>query len=144
MIQSIVLDHDLSMHSAFNREDAQRLIGKGRTLAFVCNLSLIQEEPLAFVRRLRQEHPEIPLIALVDSSHQALTVGLLQSGTYACLPLPLQVGDLAYNLTKILASIADAYNPFSMRYEERILIMPNDFSLVMQVAKNLVETTLPL
>jgi anti-sigma regulatory factor (Ser/Thr protein kinase)/ActR/RegA family two-component response regulator len=144
MIQSIVLDHDLSMVSAFNLEDAQRLIGTGRTLAFAFNLSLIGDEPLAFVRRLRQEHPNLPLIALVDAAHQGLTVALLQSGTYACLSMPLQVGELAYNLTKIMASIADAYNPFAMRYEERILIMPNDFALVMQVAKNLVESTLPL
>jgi len=144
MIQSIVLDHDLSMLSAFNLEDARRLIGTGRALAFAFNLSLIGDEPLAFVRRLRQEHPSLPLIPLVDAAHQGLTVALLQSGTYACLSMPLQVGDLAYNLTKIMASIADAYNPFAMRYEERILIMPNDFALVMQVAKNLVESTLPL
>ncbi|MBW8886266.1 MAG: ATP-binding protein [Fibrobacteres bacterium] len=144
MIQSIVLDHDLSMLSAFNLEDAKRLIGTGRTLAFAFNLSLIGDEPLAFVRRLRQEHPNLPLIALVGAAHQGLTVSLLQSGTYACLSMPLQVGELAYNLTKIMASLADAYNPFAMRYEERILIMPNDFALVMQVAKNLVESTLPL
>ncbi len=144
MIQSIVLDHDLSMHSAFGMEDAQRLLGMGRTLAFAFNLSLIGEDPVAFVRRLRQEHPNLPLIALVDSAHQDLIVALMQTGAYACLSLPLQLGDLAYNLTKILASIADAYNPFAMRYEERILIMPNDFALVMQVAKNLVESTLPL
>jgi len=144
MIQSIVLDHDLSMQSALSLEDAVRLIGRGKTLAFAVNLSLIGEDPLAFVRRFRQERPDVPLIALVDGPYQPLTVALLQAGTYACLSLPLQVGDLSYNLSKIMASNADAYNPFSMRYEERILIMPNDFALVMQVAKNLVECTLPL
>lgn len=144
MIQSIVLDHDLSMQSALSLEDAVRLIGRGKTLAFAFNLSLIGEDPLAFVRRFKQDRPDVPLIALVDGPYQSLTVALLQAGTYACLSLPLQVGDLSYNLSKIMASNADAYNPFSMRYEERILIMPNDFALVMQVAKNLVECTLPL
>jgi anti-sigma regulatory factor (Ser/Thr protein kinase) len=142
MIQSIVLDHDLSMQSAFSMADAQRLIARGRSLAFAFNLSLIGEEPVAFVRRFRQEHPQLPLIALVDARFQS--VALLQAGTYACVDIPLQVGDLSYNLGKIMASNADAYNPFAMKYEERILIMPNDFSLVMHVAKNLVDSTLPM
>jgi anti-sigma regulatory factor (Ser/Thr protein kinase) len=144
MIQSIVLDHDLSMQSAFSMADAQRLIARGRSLAFAFNLSLIGEEPVAFVRRFRQEHPQLPLIALVDARFQSQTVALLQAGTYACVDIPLQVGDLSYNLGKIMASNADAYNPFAMKYEERILIMPNDFSLVMHVAKNLVDSTLPM
>jgi anti-sigma regulatory factor (Ser/Thr protein kinase) len=124
--------------------DAQRLIARGRSLAFAFNLSLIGEEPVAFVRRFRQEHPQLPLIALVDARFQSQTVALLQAGTYACVDIPLQVGDLSYNLGKIMASNADAYNPFAMKYEERILIMPNDFSLVMHVAKNLVDSTLPM
>jgi anti-sigma regulatory factor (Ser/Thr protein kinase)/ActR/RegA family two-component response regulator len=144
MIQSIVLDHDLSMQTAFNLADAQRLMSRGRTLAFAFDLSLIGEEPIGFIRRLRKEHPELPLIALVGAPFQTLTVALLQAGTYACVDIPLQVVDLSYILSKIMASNADAYNPFAMKYEERILIMPNDFSLVMHVAKNLVDNTLPM
>lgn len=143
MVQSIVLDHDLAMQTAFNLEDALRLIGKGGTFAFAFNLSLLNEEPIPFVRKCKMEHPEIPLIAIVDEPHQGLMVELLQAGTYACLGLPLQVGDLAFNLSKIIANNTETYNPFAMKYEERILIMPNDFSLVMPVAKNLVDGTLP-
>jgi anti-sigma regulatory factor (Ser/Thr protein kinase) len=80
----------------------------------------------------------------VDEEHQGMMVSLLQAGTYACLGTPLQVGDFAYNLSKIIANNTETYNPFAMKYEERILIMPNDFSLVMQVAKNLVDGTLPI
>jgi anti-sigma regulatory factor (Ser/Thr protein kinase) len=144
MIQSIVLDHDLSMQSAYDLADAKRLISKGRTLAFACDLSHVDEDPLTFARRFRQEHPELPLIALAGAPFQSLTVALLQVGTYACVDIPLQIGDLSYILSKIMASNADSYNPFAMRYEERILIMPNDFSLVMHVAKNLVDSTLPM
>jgi anti-sigma regulatory factor (Ser/Thr protein kinase) len=143
MIQSIVLDHDLAMQTAYNLEDALRLIGKGRTFAFAFNLSLIDQDALPFVRKCKQEHPDLPLIAIVDEAHQGMMVELLQAGTYACLSLPLQVGDLSYNLSKIIANSTDSYSPFAMKYEERILIMPNDFALVMQVAKNLVDSTLP-
>jgi DNA-binding response OmpR family regulator len=144
MIQSIVLDHDLAMQTAYNLDDALRLIAKGRTFAFTFNLSLITGDPLPFVRKFRQEHPDLPLIAIVDEEHQDKMVELLQAGTYACLSTPLQVGDFSYNISKIIANTTETYNPFAMKYEERILIMPNDFTLVMQVAKNLVDGTLPI
>lgn len=144
MIQSVVLDHDLAMRTAYSLEDALRLIGKGDTFAFAFNLKLIHEEPIPFIRKFKQEHPELPMIAIVGEAHQAKMVELLQAGIYAGLGLPLQVGDFSYNLSKIIANNTETYNPFAMKYEERILIMPNDFSLVMQVAKNLVDTTLPI
>jgi anti-sigma regulatory factor (Ser/Thr protein kinase) len=144
MIQSIVLDHDLAMQTAFNLEDAMRLIAKGRIFAFTFNISLIQDAPIGFIRKLKQDHPDVPLLAIVDEAHQPLTVELLQAGTYACLGLPLQVAEFAYNVSKIIANSTETYNPFAMKYEERILIMPNDFTLVMQVAKNLVDSTLPV
>lgn len=143
MIQSIVLDHDLAMQSAFNLEDALRALGKTKAFAFAFNLELVETDPLELVRRLKQEHPELPLLAIVDEERLPMMVELLKAGTYACLNLPLQMEDLAYNLSKIIANSTETYNPFSMRYEERILIMPNDFALVMQVAKNLVDSTLP-
>jgi anti-sigma regulatory factor (Ser/Thr protein kinase) len=144
MVQSIVLDHDLAMQTAYNMEDALRLISKGHTFAFAFNLGLLTSDPIEFARKLKREFPELPLLAIVDEAHQSLMIELLQAGTYACLGIPLQVGDLAYNLSKIIANSTETYNPFAMKYEERILIMPNDFSLVMQVAKNLVDTTLPV
>ena len=143
MIQSIVLDHDLAMQTAFSMEDALRLIGRGRALAFAFNLSMIGTDAVGFVRKMRQEHPDLPLIAIAGEAHRGMQVELLQAGTYACLTLPLQAGELIYNLGKIIANNADAYNPFALKYEERILIMPNDFALVMQVAKSLVDGTLP-
>src|SRR5690606_22525379 len=144
MIQSIVLDHDLAMQTAFNLEDALRLIAKGGTFAFTFNLGLVPGNLPAFIRKFKQEHPEIPLIAIVDQAHQPDVLELLQAGTYACLGLPLEIGDFSYNLSKIIANSTETYNPFAMKYEERILIMPNDFSLVMQVSKNLVDSTLPI
>ncbi|HLP43218.1 MAG TPA: ATP-binding protein [Fibrobacteria bacterium] len=143
MIQSIVLDHDLSMQTAYNLEDALHALAKTKVFAFAFNLALIDREPFEFVRHLKHDYPDLPLLAIVDESHLHWMVDLLKAGTYACLNLPLQMEDLAFNLSKIIANTTETYNPFSMRYEERILIMPNDFALVMQVAKNLVDSTLP-
>ena len=143
MVQSVVLDHDLSMQATYNVDDAQRALTKGGIFAFVFNLGVIAENPLDFIRRVKQERPELPLLAVVDGFSQGLTVELLKAGTYACLALPLQIDDLSFTLNKIIANSTDTYSPFAMRYEERTLIMPNDFSLVMQVAKEIIDSTLP-
>jgi DNA-binding response OmpR family regulator len=143
MIQSIVLDHDLAMQRAFNLEDAMRSLEKTKAFAFAFNLGQVQGDPLELVRGMRQKHPDLPLLCILDEGRMPLMVELLKAGTYACLNLPLQMEELAFNLSKIIANSTETYNPFSLRYEERILILPNDFALVMQVAKNLVDSTLP-
>ncbi len=144
MFRSIVLSHDLAMQAAFNIDDALRQLSQGQTLAFAFNIAQIKSNPLEVVRKIRLEFPNLPLLALVGKGHQDLVISLLQAGTFACLESPFQPGDLAHNLKKILANSTDTYNPFAMKYEERTLIMPNDFSLVMHVSKSLVDGALPL
>jgi anti-sigma regulatory factor (Ser/Thr protein kinase) len=69
---------------------------------------------------------------------------LLQEGAWACLFSPINPEELSYHLTKLLAERSDIYNPFSVIYEERTIVLPNDFSLVVQVVKSLVYNTLPI
>ncbi len=144
MFRSIVLGHDLAMQAAFNIEDALRQLSQGQTLAFAFNIAQIKSNPLEVVRKIRLDYPNLPLLAIVGNGHQDLVISLLQAGIFACLASPFQPGDLAHNLKKILANSTDTYNPFAMKYEERTLIMPNDFSLVMHVSKSLVDGALPL
>src|SRR5687768_8529711 len=113
MIQSIVLDHDLAMQSAYNLEDALRSLGKTKAFAFAFNLELVEGDPLEMVRKLRQEHPELPLLCILDEGRMPMMVELLKAGTYACLNLPLQMEELAFNLSKIIANSTETYNPFS-------------------------------
>src|SRR5262245_45483309 len=103
LMQTIVLDHDLSMQTAHNPEDALRLISKGNVFAFAFNVGLAKS-PMDFARGLKKDYPDLPLLAILADGFQALEVELLQAGTYACLELPLQVEDLAYNLNKIIAN----------------------------------------
>ncbi len=144
MVQSIVLDHDLAMQTAYNLENAMRLISKGHTFALIFNQKLIPGDALEFARQIKRDYPDLPVIAILGKENSNLIIELLQAGTFACLSMPVQSGDLIYNLGKIIANTTDTYNPFAMVYEERTLIMPNDFSLVMQVAKSLVDGSLPV
>ncbi len=143
VIQTIVLNHDFAMETAFNAQDAQRLLAKGQFFAFAFNANKIPEHPLEYVRKIKIEYPDLPLFAILDDSYKNMVVELLQAGTYACLGLPFRPDDFAYNLSKVIANHTETYNPFALIYEERIIVMPNDFSLVMQVAKSLVSYTLP-
>ena len=143
LIETIVLNHDFAMETAFNSLDALRILAKGQFFAFAFNANKIQEHPLEFIRKIKAEYPELPILVILDDSYKNMVVELLQAGTYACLGLPFRPEDFAYNLSKIIANNTDIYNPFALVYEERTLVMTNDFSLVMQVAKNLVTTSLP-
>ena len=104
MVQSIVLDHDLAMQTAYNMEDALRLISQGRTFAFTFNLKLITTDPIEFARKLKRDYPDLLLLAILGEKHKGIMIELLQVGTYACLGTPLQAGDLTYNLSKIIAN----------------------------------------
>jgi DNA-binding response OmpR family regulator len=143
VLESIVLGHDLSMQVARDMEDAHRLLEQSPVFAFVFNARCVGEFPIEFVRKLRQQSPEIPLLVVLDEGYRTMAVEFLQSGANACFGLPLNPEDLEFALVKLIANHTGLYNPFSLKYEERLIIMPNDFSLVMQVAKTLVESTLP-
>ena len=143
LLQSIVLDHDLAMQPVFDGEDALRLLDKGNVFAFVFDLRSSAGSPVDFIRNVKQRFPQIPLLGIREPHEGEKVVEWLQSGLYSCMDRGNLAEEFSYNLVKLIANRTDTYNPFSLRYEERLLILPNDFSLVMQVAKTLVESTLP-
>lgn len=142
-VQSLVLAHDLALETALSPENALRLLSRGQGMAFFFDANLLHQTPLDFLVRVRQDHPDLPVIALLDDHFKDEALDLLKAGLDSCLDLPLQPEALAYSLGRIISNNTDTYNPFAVKYEERIIVMPNDFSLVTQVAKNLVDTTLP-
>lgn len=143
LVQSAVTSHDLSLETAHDSEDAVRFIAQENALAFAFNAGRIAGSPLDFIRRLKQRHPGLPILAILDDSRRDMEVELLQAGIHACLNLPLRLEDLSQNLLRIIADNSERHNPFSMLYEERTLIVPNDLSLVIQTAKSLVDGALP-
>ncbi len=85
-----------------------------------------------------------PIIAVLNSDEKQKAVDLLQNGTWGCLMEPFTQEDASTQLTKLMAERSESYNPFCVMYEERKLVLPNDFSLVLPVVKNLVFNTLPI
>jgi ActR/RegA family two-component response regulator len=142
-METIVLDHDLSMQVAHDVEDAHRQLTQASVFAYAFNLSHVGEAPMEYIKKLKQQTPELPLLVLLDENHRESAVECLQIGAYGCFGLPLTASDFEFVLVKLIANHTGLYSPFSLKYEERLAIMPNDFSLVMQVAKTLVDSTLP-
>ncbi len=143
VVRDVIIHHDLALESASNEQDLDRLIQKNNTLALAFNAASVRETPCEFVRKIKLVHPDLPVLVILGPAHKDKMVELLQAGAYGCLETPLQAEDLSYILVKLIANTTDTYNPFALNYEERRIMMPNEFSLVMQVAKNVVDTTLP-
>ncbi len=143
VVRDVILHHDLALETASDQADLERLIQKDKTFALAFNASSIRENPCDFIRRIKQIHPDLPILVILGPAFKDKMVELLQAGAYGCLETPLQAEDLSYNIVKLIANTTDTYNPFALNYEERTIMMPNEFSLVMQVAKNVADTTLP-
>ncbi len=143
ILLNVILDHDLSMQSAYDWGDALRLLVQSMPLAFVFSLRSLSTHKLEYIRQLKQRFPDISLLGIRRSETPEEIGELLQAGLYACLDPNRLAEDFAYHLVKLLAGQTHTYHPFSLHYEERLLIIPNDFSLVMPVAKSLVEDLVP-
>jgi len=144
IVESIVLDHDLSLQIAHDVGDAHRLLAQGPAFAYLFNARLAKESTPEYIRRLKQQIPEMPILVLLEGEEGGKSVEYLQAGAYACFEMPLNANEFEFVLFKLIANHTGLYNPFSLKYEERLIVMPNDFSMVMQVAKTLVESTLPI
>ncbi|MBF0430310.1 MAG: ATP-binding protein [Fibrobacteria bacterium] len=111
-------------------------------IAFFFDPELFEEDTITYINNIRRNISRIPVIPILSNKNQA--PALIQAGAWNCFIRPLDPDDLLYQLAKLIAERSDVYNPFSVRYEERKIVIPNDFSLVVQVVKNLVYNSLPV
>jgi anti-sigma regulatory factor (Ser/Thr protein kinase) len=114
-----------------------------RPMAFVFPTRSIPPDRPESIRSLRERFPGMPLLGIRASEGPEEVSALLQAGLQACLEPSRLAEEFAFNVIKLLAAQTETYHAFSLYYEERLLILPNDFSLIMPVAKALVEDTLP-
>ncbi len=144
IVEGIVLDHDLSLQTAYDWDDALRILFQSKPMAFIFSLNVLARGGAQHIHQLKAQFPEVPLMAIRHSNYSEDVLSLMQAGLYACLAEEHLAQQFAYNLVKLVASQTGTYNPMSLLYEERLLLIPNDFSLVLQIAKTLVECSIPL
>jgi anti-sigma regulatory factor (Ser/Thr protein kinase) len=118
-------------------------LSEQKSLALFFDVSTVQKGFSDFLHKVKRSYPDLKIIALLEEAQKNQTVQLLRTGAWTCLGLPILAEELAFYLNKIITERQEAYNPFAVRFDERTIVIPNDFSIIMQVVKNLVYNSLP-
>ncbi len=143
IIRSKAKQLDLELLLSATLDEAMSNIKEHEVFAFVLDISLVESQGEIFLRTLKAHYSSVPVIIIAESLNRKQAVSYLQCGARACLEHPASQKEIAFQLSKIFGERAESYNPFSLVSEERKIILPNDFGLVVQVVKDLVYTTLP-
>ena len=142
LLQDIVLERDLSVQQAFDWGDAMRLMVQSPPLGFVFSLKSVPDVAER-IRQLKQRFPEVPLLGILGPGVSDTPTDLLLAGLFACLDQTHLADEFTFALVKLVAGATEAYSPFMLILEERKIVMPNDFALVMPISKTLVESAIP-
>lgn len=142
LLQVIVLERDLSVQQAFDWGDAMRLMVQAPPLGFVFSLKSVPDVAER-IRQLKQRFPEVPLLGIHGPGVSDTPTDLLLAGLFACLDQIHLADEFTFALVKLVAGATESYSPFQLKLEERKIVMPNDFALVMPVSKTLVEGAIP-
>ena len=122
-------------------DDALNLLEKTSFFALIFATTRLPDI-FSFVKTLKSKFPKLPFVALLEKDEKNLTTDLLGWGGYSCLEKDVPLSEIVFQLDR-LSSEYDVYNPFSVHSEERTIVIPNDFSIVVHVVKSLVYNTLP-
>ncbi|MBK8804152.1 MAG: response regulator [Fibrobacteres bacterium] len=106
------------------------------------DLSLPQA-PLA-LRNLDDSNRHRPILALADPHQRSEMFEAKRLGVFAVLYLPLDPDEACFHFGHALTTLAERFDPSRLGYQERLLTLGNDFSMVTPVALSLVETSLAL
>jgi anti-sigma regulatory factor (Ser/Thr protein kinase) len=102
------------------------------------------EKIFGFLQKIRGSYRRLPVIAVLEDGKKDRILRFLQAGAGTCLEMPVHPEELHYYISRLVYERREVYNPFSVKYEERTVVIPNDFSLVGQVINNVVYNSLPV
>ncbi len=122
-------------------KDAHKILSKSSFFSLIFYTSTLNNLS-DFIEEVKKHQPKIPFIAIQEKEDSKQTKKILAWGAYACLNYSAKMNQLIFQLDRLQSDYPD-YNPFSIHSEERTLVIPNDFSIVVHVVKSLVYNTLP-
>lgn len=103
----------------------------------------LPHSPVA-LRKLDDSHRQRPIVALADPQQRSEMFEAKRLGVFAVLHLPLDADEAGFHIGHALTMLAERFDPSRLGYQERLLTLGNDFSLVTPVALSLVESSLSL
>jgi len=103
------------------------------------------DEPMALkvLRTLHTEGNHRPVLVLAGMQHRTELLEAQRLGVFAVIPLPVTEEEIGFHIGHALTTIAERFDPRTLGFQQRLVTLGNDFSLVTPVALSLVETSLP-
>lgn len=111
--------------------------------ADVIVLDLDEPVALKILRHLHTEGNHRPVLVLAGMDHRAELLEAQRLGVFAVIPSPATEDEISFHIGHALTTLAERFDPRRLGYQQRLITLGNDFSLVTPVAISLVETSLP-
>ncbi|MFC1584131.1 ATP-binding protein [Fibrobacterota bacterium] len=143
MLENIAGDLGFSVLHSGRKEEVFKVLSRQDVFTLIFITETEGNGLFDFVKQVNQAYSNLPIIPVLGQNQREKIIGLLKAGAWLCFEQPVYAEELTYYLKKMIEERFEAYNPFAVRYEERTVVIPNDFSLVMQAVKNVVYNSLP-
>lgn len=118
------------------------LSGLANCGADVLVLDLHESTALKVLRQLQADGNHRPVLVLAGVDRRAEILEAQRMGVFAVVPSPLDEDELGFHLGHALTTLAERFDPARLGFQQRLITIGNDFSLVTPVALSLVETSL--
>lgn len=142
MLQEILVGFGQSLESVADPQAFGEAVMRKNPDLLLVDLTL-GDAPMA-LRRLDDPCRERPIIALAHPLQRSEMFEAKRLGVFAILHLPLDSDEAGFHIGHALTTLAERFDPSRLGYQERLMTLGNDFSLVTPVALSLVDSSLPL
>ena len=117
-----------------------RLAGVGGDILVV---DLDEPQALKVLRTLHAEGNHRPVLVLAGAQRRAELLEAQRLGVFAVVPSPGTEEEIGFHVGHALTTLAERFDPRLLGFQQRLVTLGNDFSLVTPVAISMVEGTLP-
>lgn len=141
ILQNAVVSFGQALETCLTAEEL--LARLGTVGADVLVLDLDEPSALKVLRRLHTEGNHRPVLVLAGLDHRGELLEAQRLGVFAVIPAPVSEDEISFHIGHALTTLAERFDPRRLGYQQRLVTLENDFSLITPVAISLVETSLP-
>ncbi|MBK9575908.1 MAG: ATP-binding protein [Fibrobacteres bacterium] len=142
MLREILIGFGQALEHTVEVETFKELVSVRKPDLIIVDLTLPHAP--AGLRRMDDTHRQRPIVVLADPHQRSEMFEAKRLGVFAVLNLPLDADEAGFHIGHALTTLAERFDPSRLGYQERLLTLANDFSLVTPVALSLVDSSLSL
>jgi len=110
--------------------------------ADVLVLDLDDPKSMRLLRRLHTDGNHRPVLVLAGLGQRAELLEAQRLGVFAVVPAPFSEEEIGFHIGHALTTLAERFDPRRLGFQQRLITLDNDFSLVTPVAMSLVDSAL--